>query len=188
MKKLIAVFVLAMFVLPTFLNADNSKKSTPEKMLENIQWLGQAAIKITAEDKIIYIDPYRIKKSDKADFILITHKHSDHLSTEDISKISADKSVLIAPQTCKDDVKDIEVKQKIYLEPGKDTKIDDIKIEAVPAYNVVKTNFHPKLNKMDECYLSMDFLNTFVMQSQQSLIVILGHLPKVESRDGQTYR
>lgn len=153
----LSVFIVsAVFILIFSAKADNTEKSTPEQMVENIHWLGQATVKISVENKIIYIDPYRIKKNDQADLILITHKHRDHLSPEDIAKIATDQSILIAPQTCKEDVKDIDVKQKIYLEPGKDNRINGIKIEAVPAYNVVKTNFHSQSNKWLGYILTID--------------------------------
>lgn len=57
-----------------------------KKMVENIHWLGHDTFKITGE-KLVYTDPFRIKKKDIADLILITHEHYDHCSPEDIKKI-----------------------------------------------------------------------------------------------------
>jgi L-ascorbate metabolism protein UlaG (beta-lactamase superfamily) len=53
-------------------------------MLEKIKWLGHSSVKIEAE-KIIYIDPWKLKSNQKADLILISH--GDHLSPADIRKI-----------------------------------------------------------------------------------------------------
>lgn len=117
-----------------------------QDMVKNIRWLGQAAIRITVEDKVIYIDPFKIKNEKKADFILITHEHGDHLSKDDISKIITGKTVLIAPASCKDALKDIQAKKTILLKPGEHCENSGIKIDAVPAYNIKKTKFHPKNN------------------------------------------
>jgi L-ascorbate metabolism protein UlaG (beta-lactamase superfamily) len=116
-------------------------------MVNNIHWLGQATVKISVPGKTIYIDPYQIKKSDKADIILITHSHGDHLSPEDIAKVSSDQTIIIAPNDCLKQLKDITMDRTIVSEPGMIKQFKDIYVEAVPAYNVIKTNFHPKTNK-----------------------------------------
>jgi L-ascorbate metabolism protein UlaG (beta-lactamase superfamily) len=51
-------------------------------MVKNIHWLGHDTFKIVGE-KVIYTDPFKIKKKDTADIILITHEHFDHCSPED---------------------------------------------------------------------------------------------------------
>jgi len=55
-------------------------------MVKEIHWLGHDTFKITGE-KVIFTDPFKIKKRDKADIILITHEHYDHCSPEDVKKI-----------------------------------------------------------------------------------------------------
>ncbi len=137
---------VSVFIFVQFLYGGGVKKMTPAKMVDNIHWFGQAAIKINAEDKVIYIDPYRIKKKDKADIILVTHEHQDHFSKADISKIVYDKTILVAPETCKNSVKGVIPGKVVLLKSGMSHEVDDIKIEAVPAYNIKKTNFHPKSN------------------------------------------
>lgn len=113
-------------------------------MVKNIHWLGQSAVKITTGEKVIYIDPFRIKNKDEADIILVTHGHGDHLSLPDIGKVRTEKTTFVAPQDCA-----IEIKAKfnntvVTLKPGQSQNVQNILIEAVPAYNVVKTDFHPK--------------------------------------------
>ncbi|MBF0319354.1 MAG: MBL fold metallo-hydrolase [Nitrospirae bacterium] len=109
-------------------------------MLDNIIWFGHDSFKFTG-DKTVYIDPYKIKKSDKADLILITHGHFDHCSPEDIAKVTGDKTIIVAPKDCA-----LKLKGNVKIAaPGDKFSVTGIEIEAVPAYNTNK-DFHPKSN------------------------------------------
>ena len=55
-------------------------------LTDNIKWLGHAAFRVDGS-KTIYFDPFRIDEGKKADIILVSHKHHDHCSKEDILKI-----------------------------------------------------------------------------------------------------
>ena len=151
MKRIISVLQLMIFLeLICFSSlgyCEKSKVATPDKMVKNIHWFGQAAVKIDAGDQVIYIDPYRIKKKDKADIVLITHSHSDHLSPADVSKVLTENTVLIAPKDCIQQLEELSKSKVIVLEPGENFTVKGILIEAVPAYNIVKKEFHPKKNK-----------------------------------------
>ena len=105
--------------------------------MENIHWLGHASFKLTGE-KIIYIDPYEISDTEKADIILITHTHHDHLSMDDIEKIRKLDTAVFAPEDARSKLSDFKsVKPYQFFNVGK------IKIETVPAYNLDK-EFHPE--------------------------------------------
>jgi L-ascorbate metabolism protein UlaG (beta-lactamase superfamily) len=109
-----------------------------KKMVENIHWLGHDTFKITGE-KVIYTDPFKIKKEDTADIILITHEHFDHCSPEDIKKLQGEATVIVATPDCagklSGDVKTVQ--------PGDRLTVNGIEIEAVPSYNTNK-QFHTK--------------------------------------------
>jgi len=68
-------------------------------MVKNIHWLGHDTFKITGE-KVIYTDPFKVKKTDGADIILITHEHRDHCSPEDIKKLQRPNTVIVTPADC----------------------------------------------------------------------------------------
>lgn len=115
-------------------------------MTENIQVFKQNSIRIKSDRGIIYVDPFKMDTAfNDAAFILITHDHYDHFSTEDIEKAACEDTVLVVPEKmakkaagAKGLVKKIET-----VKPGEQKTIDALEFETVPAYNVLKP-FHPK--------------------------------------------
>lgn len=114
----------------------NSKEG--KKMIKDIHWLGHDTFKITGE-KVIYTDPFKIKKKDTADIILITHEHFDHCSPDDVKKIQGTNTVIVATSDC---AKKLTGSVKI-VKPCDKITVGGVEIEAVPAYNTNK-QFHTK--------------------------------------------
>lgn len=113
-----------------------------------IFWLGHDGFKIK-DDVTIYIDPFQIAGGEKADIILVTHEHFDHLSPDDIKKISSPDTTIVAPKIAESGLKGIKCKQIVIIKPGEAKEIRGVTIEAVPAYNINKFRapgqvFHPK--------------------------------------------
>ena len=116
-------------------------------MLENIEVLYHSSIRINKE-KIIYIDPFKIKKNyNDADIIFITHDHYDHYSEEDIDKVINENTTIIIPDELLTKLlrKGINKNAIITVEPNKNYMVQGIKFETISAYNTNKT-FHPKEN------------------------------------------
>jgi len=112
--------------------------------LRNIQFLGHATFQISGSS-IIYTDPYDLSGYqflEEADIILVTHSHFDHCSVDDIAKIRGDKTTIVASSDCSGSLKAAPGKV-ITLSPGEETEVGNVKVRAVPAYNIGK-NFHPK--------------------------------------------
>lgn len=109
-------------------------------MVENIVWLGHSSVRIDG-DTVIYIDPWKLADPKKADLILISHSHYDHLSVEDVAKIQKDDTVIIAT---KDSAARLSGDVRI-VKPGDVVQVEGISVEAVPAYNTNK-DFHPREN------------------------------------------
>jgi len=144
MRTFASLFILLLSITSVSCqNKDNNKNNfDASQLIDSLQWIQQACFKITLDGLTIYTDPYQLKFDDKADIILITHPHGDHFDTTQISKIATQNTVVIGPAECKY-TKDI--KQFIEFLPGKEYKYsENIVIKAVPAYNVVKSNFHAK--------------------------------------------
>ncbi len=107
-------------------------------MIENISWLGHASFRIAGE-KVVYIDPWKLSKAERADIICITHDHYDHCSPEDVARLQKKGTVIVTVASCARQFRgDVRV-----VKAGDSLTIDGVTIEAVPAYNLRKPN-HPK--------------------------------------------
>jgi len=108
---------------------------------EKIKRLGHASFLLKLK-KHIYIDPYQLTDNlPKADIIICTHSHFDHCSPEDIAKIQDENTTLVVTADSASKVSgNIQI-----IAPGESLNFGDIKIEAIPAYNINKS-FHPKEN------------------------------------------
>ena len=109
-----------------------------QDMAKKISWLGHDGFRIDGV-KTVYIDPFKISGGPKADVILISHEHFDHCSPEDVAKIQQAQTVILTEKDSAEKLKgDVRV-----LKPGESVTLDEVKVEAVPAYNTDK-DFHPK--------------------------------------------
>ena len=111
----------------------------------SISFIGHGTLMFQFNGKTIHVDPWG-KLADygvlpKADLILITHAHGDHLDTAAIRKISKEGTVLIANAETVE-----KINQGIVMKNGESLKKLGLIIEAVPAYNNTpgKEKFHPK--------------------------------------------
>ncbi len=114
-------------------------------MTVTLKWLGHACFQIKMGGKIGYIDLYQTEPREKADLILVTHSHFDHLDAGLIKKVRRPDTVLIAPADC---VSKIGGSVK-SLKAGEELRVADVSVKAVEAYNVKRFRspgnpFHPK--------------------------------------------
>ena len=92
--------------------------------------------------KILHVDPVSqfadYSALPKADLILITHEHGDHLDPKAIAAITKAGTEIYAPESCK-----AALPAAVVMMNGDTRDFRGIKIEAVPAYNL-SAAFHPK--------------------------------------------
>ena len=115
-----------------------------------IHLLGHGSLMFEFKGNVIHIDPYSkvadYTKLPKADLILITHHHGDHLDSMALSLIYKDKTKMYWTEQCQ---KNSKFKANASLvKSGDKFKFNKIQIEVVPAYNIVNkrpngTPFHP---------------------------------------------
>jgi len=114
-----------------------------------ITWLGHDGFRIQ-NGQTIYVDPFRIGGNPpKADVVLISHEHDDHLSLDDLKKIVTPNTVIIAHKQSHGELSKLKSKEVKTVKPGDSMKVGKLEVEAVPAYNLNKFRepgkvFHPK--------------------------------------------
>ena len=105
-----------------------------------------SSIRIEAEDKVIYVDPYKIEGNPSdADYIFLTHDHYDHFSPNDIKRIVKRDTVLIFPKRMELVMKQVASSNtKIPVLPAKIYDAGELGFETVASYNKWKP-FHLKI-------------------------------------------
>jgi L-ascorbate metabolism protein UlaG (beta-lactamase superfamily) len=118
------------------------------RLADSLTWYVQSTFHTAAFGPSLYIDPISLPDgAPKADIICITHSHQDHLSTDALKKIATDKTVIVATRDCNSKLRWVDKAEVVNLLPGESVEVAGVRIEAVPAYNITKTKFHPKSNK-----------------------------------------
>ncbi len=112
-----------------------------------IHWLGHDSFVLQGSRTLI-LDPFRAKGMYKADILLISHEHSDHLSPDDIRRFSNPSTTIIAPKMCEAPLRPFPQEKK-FVEPGSKLEVKGVGVEAIPAYNLNKYRepgvvFHPR--------------------------------------------
>ena len=141
-------FVLSIFISLTVIFAQSKYEKDFYKTSQGelvINFLGHGSLSFEFKGKTIYIDPCgqfaNYDSLPKADLILITHQHPDHLDQAAIGKIAKVNTKYVVTKTV------YETLQKGMILNNKEKKtIDGLEITAVPAYNTTagREKFHPK--------------------------------------------
>jgi L-ascorbate metabolism protein UlaG (beta-lactamase superfamily) len=112
-----------------------------------ITFIKHGSLMINYDGKIIQIDPVSDyadydKHFPKADFIFITHEHSDHYDKTAIKACRKDTAQIVLNQA----VRDMFGEGTVMNNGEKMEFYGDFRVEAVPAYNTTtgRTKFHPK--------------------------------------------
>lgn len=113
-----------------------------------ITFIGHGTLMFTHGGKVVHVDPWSrladYARFEKADVILVTHEHRDHLDKEAIDALRSETTVIVVNSSSAD-----KIENSLVLENGESKTVAGFEIEAVPAYNIVSTRengqpFHPK--------------------------------------------
>jgi len=147
---LLMLFVLCTVNLATAQNQFETDSITTTSGDLKISFIGHGTLIFTFNEKILHLDPYGsladYSTLPKADIILITHEHGDHFDLKAIEIMRTDKTSLVLTENCAKDISG-----GIVMKNGDVQTVQGIKIEAVPAYNIVHKRdnggpFHPQGN------------------------------------------
>lgn len=135
LKMVIFLVLISILSITAQNNFQEDTISTSEGDLV-ITFIGHGTLMFSFNDKIIHADPFS-KLADysslpDADIILITHHHGDHCDPEAVEHIRGEETNIIMTEACAE-----KISGGTVMENDEIKTIDEIKIEAVPAYNLV---------------------------------------------------
>jgi L-ascorbate metabolism protein UlaG (beta-lactamase superfamily) len=92
-----------------------------------------ASLMIQAGGKVMYVDPAQGSYDGlpKADYILITDIHGDHMSAAIVDRLKQPSTVILAPKAVAATITSATV-----ISNGESKTIGDFKVEAIPMYNL----------------------------------------------------
>lgn len=112
-----------------------------------MHFIGHGSLMFKVNGFVIYIDPVRSSGNydflPKADIILVTHEHGDHLDTALVANLKKQGTLLFCNQNST-----LKIPWGLAMKAGDRQEINNIIIEAVPAYNIVNQSspgnpYHP---------------------------------------------
>ncbi len=113
-----------------------------------ITFIGHATLMFQYGELVVHVDPVSqyadFSKLPKADIVLVTHEHGDHLDAKAIDAVRKDKTMVIGTAKCAAQVPGI-----VPMSNGDSRTVQGLRIEAIPAYNIVNKRptgepYHPK--------------------------------------------
>ena len=150
MKTLVLTAVLLLITPFSGLAQQDFVKDTIKTSAGNLEitFIGHGTLMFAFDGKIIHMDPFGrladYSKLPKADMIFLTHNHRDHLDPKALALLRTEKTIIVLPEKSAEGVKGGTI-----MRNGDVIELEGLKIEAVPAYNLVHMRskgrpFHPK--------------------------------------------
>ncbi len=149
MKKIVIgniCFILLSISMQTFAFEKDVFKTSGGDLA--ITFVGHGTLMMEFNGKVIHIDPVGsyadYSTLPKADLILITHEHGDHLDVGAIEKVKKESTEVVLTKVCAE-----KYSAGYVMKNGDSGIFAGLKVEAVPAYNIKHERsagnpFHPK--------------------------------------------
>ena len=147
---ILSVILSSLFITYSAIAEENFEKDIIKTSAGDLKitFIGHGTLMFIFGSNVIHIDPWSgladYTKLPKADLILITHEHGDHLDINVIKLLQTEKTVIVYTEACAQKLKD-----GIVMKNGDIKTIEGLEIKAVPAYNIVHKRengspFHPE--------------------------------------------
>jgi L-ascorbate metabolism protein UlaG (beta-lactamase superfamily) len=149
--KVLLVFMLSVICYPfTVMAQETFETDVIETSVGDLEitFIGHGTVMLEIDETVIHVDPWArladYAKLPKADYVLLTHHHGDHLDPEALEIVRKENTVIMITELCKPNVDD-----GLVMRNGDEQTFEEFHLEAVPAYNLVHTResgevFHPK--------------------------------------------
>jgi L-ascorbate metabolism protein UlaG (beta-lactamase superfamily) len=115
-------------------------------MFESIHWLGHDSFRLDG-DVTLFIDPYKLPaEQPRADVVLVTHEHFDHLSLDDLQQIAGPDTVIVGPASV---TAQVDGHETVTVAAGDRLEVRGVPLQVVAAYNLDKFRspgqpYHPR--------------------------------------------
>lgn len=165
MKSSIFFLTITLFFTHLLIAGDYEKDTflTDSGKEVTITFIKHGSLMLTYEGQQIQVDPVTMfaqySTFPKADYILVTHEHGDHLDAQAIDTLTqADTRLILNPSSREILGKDEEIRNGERLQ-----LTDDILLEAVPAYNTTpgREQYHPR-HRDNGYILTIDGLRIYI--------------------------
>jgi L-ascorbate metabolism protein UlaG (beta-lactamase superfamily) len=148
-KRIASLLILMTMAVPVNSQEDAGiDRINTSAGIVDMHFIGHGSLMFRLNDFFIYFDPVRTSgrydNLPKADLILVTHEHSDHLDIDLINDLRKQGTVLLCSEKAAAKISWAQI-----MKAGDKNVVGSITVEAVPAYNIVNMRapgqpFHPK--------------------------------------------
>ena len=150
MKKLCACIIVSIGIVAATAMAQEFQQDVIRTSAGDLEitFIGHGTLMFRFNGKVIHVDPVGREadytKLPKADLILVTHEHGDHFDVAVLKLLRTGDTSLIISESCTK-----EITGGIVMKNGDTRTVQGLKVEAVPAYNIVHmrsngTPYHPR--------------------------------------------
>ena len=151
---MIKIFMFVLLIAGVVSSSASAQQTFEKDVLQTsagdleITFIGHGTLMFAFDGKILHVDPFGrladYSQLPKADLILLTHAHVDHLDPEALAHIQTEETDMVIAEVCA-----AQVKNGVVMKNGDVKTVNGLKIEAVPAYNMEHKRddgqpFHPK--------------------------------------------
>ncbi len=169
MKRSITIMMLFLGIFSASKSFGNSYETDTFRTKHNhnlvITFIKHGSLEIRYENQFIQVDPVSMfadySTFPKADFILITHEHADHLDTKSIKSLTKESTTIVMNESS---AKQANLPHTKIMKIGDRMKLSNfITLDAVPAYNTTPGHeqFHPR-NRDNGYILTIDGLRIYI--------------------------